>query len=159
MIKTRYEIELEIDDTKFKVTLNEPNAAQKDEMKVLAVESSAVYEKRDALQSSLSEKKEEFEVNKLLVKESGVIDKVKLLLEQKSLNKEIFALKRDIDEIDKNTISINESIETLFAKRFELLIGGPDKTALKKVIEEKGINYRVIFETLSKLALDTKEKK
>lgn len=159
MIKTRYNLTLEIDNESFNITLSEPNAAQKEEMTLLANESSAIYEKRALLQSELDEKIEEYELNKLLTKESGVIDKVKLLLEQKKLNKEIYALHKCIAEIDKSNTNINEALNTLYKKRFDLLVSGADKVKLKEAIENKGVEYRVLFGALGKLVIEAKEKK
>jgi hypothetical protein len=159
MIKTSYDLEINIDSEKFKITLSEPTAAQKKEMKSLGDEKIAVYEKRNSLTNSLLEKKEEFELNKLLIKESGILDKVKLLLEQKSLNSEIYSLKREIQVCDKDVSSMDEALDIMLERRFDLLVGGEDKTTLKGVIKTKGVDYRTLFDAFAVQVKESREKK
>lgn len=158
-IKTKYDIPFDIDENSFSVVVSEPNKSQKQELKVLVDKSKDHYTKRDSLQTELSEAQEEFEINKHILADGKVLEKASVWLEQKALNKQIFKLRKEIDSIDKGLISVNEALEEIYKKRFELLISGADKVSFKKEIEEKGIEYRTIFESIASLIKAAKEKK
>lgn len=159
MIKTQYDIEIQIDSENFSVTLKEPNPAQREELAELSKENVGLYEKRAELATTLKEKNGEFEINKELISCSSLVDKLTLLFEQKKINAEINKLKREIEQVDKSLKDASSVLDSLYAKRFDLLVSGAGKGALKKVVEEKGISYLLLFENFSKLAGEAKEKK
>ncbi len=159
MIKTQYEITIEIDEDKFGITLREPNAAQREELTSLSQENIAAYEKKTALIASLREKETEFELNKEIISCSSLLEKLPLLLEQKRTMTEINSLKKEIETVDKSLKNANGILETLYEKRFDLLVSGGDKFRLKEVIKEKGVSYITLFEHFAQLAAEAKEKK
>lgn len=159
MIKTQYDIEIQIDSENFSVTLKEPNSAQREELAELSKERIGLYEKRSELVAAQDEKNGEFAINKELISCSTIVDKLPLLFEQKKINSEINKLKREVEQVDKSLKDASTVLGSLYAKRFDLLVSGAGKGALKKVVEEKGISYLLLFENFSKLAGEAKEKK
>jgi hypothetical protein len=159
MIKTQYEIDISVDDENFSVTLKEPNEAQREELGELSKGNIELYEKRAELVTTLDEKNGEFAINKELISCSSIGDKLSLLLEQKKLYFETNKLKREIDQIDKSLRDASKALSNLYAKRFDLLVGGAGKSALEKVVQEKGISYVLLFENFASLASKAKEKK
>ncbi|MGE4510643.1 MAG: hypothetical protein AB7D43_06050 [Sulfurimonadaceae bacterium] len=159
MIKTKYDVAIMIDEREFNVVLSEPKKQDKEELKALSESRLESFKMRDALSAKLAEKTEEYELNKQLLKESGIVDKAKLLWEQKELNRELHTLRKEINDLDAGSASIDEALESLFKKRFDLLVSGADKEALKSVVETHGVAYKELFVELGKLVAGAQEKK
>lgn len=159
MIKTKYDVTIAIDEREFNVVLSEPKKQDKEELKALSESRLETFKMRDALSAKLAEKTEEYELNKQLLKEVGLVDKAKLLWEQKELNRELHTLRKEINDLDAGSASIDEALESLFKKRFDLLVSGADKEALKSVVETHGVAYRELFVELGKLVAEVQEKK
>ncbi|NOQ31517.1 MAG: hypothetical protein GQ570_10370 [Helicobacteraceae bacterium] len=159
MIKTRYPIALEIDDQPFSIVVNEPTKAQQKKIGDIFDKSALEHSKRDSLQSELNETQNEFDINKQILSEDDVNDRHSILLEQKAHNKRIPQILKDITELDKTLTNMSETLNEAFAKRFDLLVSGNDKAALKKEIETKNINYQVLFNAISELVKKEKVKK
>jgi len=159
MIKTKYDVTIAIDEREFNVVLSEPKKQDKEELKALSESRLETFKLRDALSAKLAEKTEEYELNKQLLKEVGLVDKAKLLWEQKELNRELHTLRKELGDLDAGSASIDEALESLFKKRFDLLVSGADKEALKSVVETHGVAYRELFVELGKLVAEEREKK
>lgn len=159
MIKTKYDVAIMIDEREFNVVLCEPKKQDKEELKALSESRLESFKMRDALSAKIAEKTEEYELNKQLLKEVGLVDKAKLLWEQKELNRELHTLRKEISDLDAGSASIDEALESLFKKRFDLLVSGADKEALKSVVETHGVAYKELFLELGKLVAEAKEKK
>lgn len=159
MIKTQYEITLQIDEEKFSVTLRDPSTAQREELTNLSKENLAAFEKRAVLAETLREKENEYELNKEIISCSSLIEKLPLLLEQKKATVEIGRLKKEIKEVDESLKNASNTLDALYEKRFDLLVGGTDKLRLKETVKQKGVLYSILFEHFAQLALEAKEKK
>jgi hypothetical protein len=163
MIKTKYDVAIMIDEREFNVVLSEPNKQDKEELKAISESRLESFKMRDALSAKLTEKTEEYELNKQLIKDVGfevnLGVKAKLLWEQKELNRELHTLRKEISDLDAGSASIDEALESLFKKRFDLLVSGADKESLKSVVETHGIAYKELFIELGKLVVEAKEKK
>ncbi len=159
-IKTKYSITIEIDDKPFSIVVsNKLTSIQQDELDEVTQKHQQSFEKRDSLGAELNEAIEEFEINKHILADADVIEKVKVVFEQKSLNKKIFRLKKEISELEKNITSVSKAMEELFAKRYELGVNGADKVSLKKEIVDAGIGFGVIFSEIADEINKAKEKK
>jgi mevalonate kinase len=159
MIKTTYKVAIEIDEKTFNIVVREPKKQDKDELQALSVSHTELFEERNDLSANLTKLSEEYEINKQLTKESDLIDKAKLLWEQKKLNKEIYDLQAKIKEHDKSASSSSETLETLFEKRFDLLVSGTDKEPLRQALDAGGVSYRDLFVEIGNLVIKAKEKK
>lgn len=159
MIKTRHEIVLVIDESKFSIVASEPTKAQREELEAIAKGRMEEFENRTRIQTQLNEAKEEFAINKEILAHGGVIEKVKVMFEQKALNKQIFSLQKELADATKDASALSKMTEEVYAKRFDMQISGADKTALKKEIEDKNIGYQTIFEAIGTLVVESKEKK
>lgn len=159
MIKTIFVLALCIDEKSFEFTANEPTKEQVAQMSATIKKSQEGYEGRDALLEDLQELQEEYVINKQILELGTIGEKISTMFEQKKLNKKIFAIKKEIAELDKNLVSFNDVIEEMYAKRFELLISGMHKAELKKELEDKNIKYGIFFDAVSHLIKEAKEKK
>ena len=91
-IKTRFPITIEIDDKSFSVTVSQQvTSSQESELEELFSKNRENFEKRDDLQNSLNEVSEEFEINKLILENGSITQKIAVMFEQKSLSKKKFA--------------------------------------------------------------------
>lgn len=158
-ILTKYPIEIEVDETPFNIVVSEPNKQQKEELKEIIAKSRQLYSKRDAIKISLSEKEEEFEINKHILKDGKKSQRVEVMLEQKKLIKYIFKEKSELIECDNGIVSVDKTIENIFSKRYDILISGQDKESLKDEIDKKAIPYQVFFDSIAELIVKAKEKK
>jgi len=160
MIRTKFPITIEIDDKPFSIVVAEKmSQAQQSELDEVTDKYKSDYEKKDTLQASLSEAIEEFEINKHILADGKVIDRVIVMFEQKALNKTIFNLKKEITELDRNIVGLNKAIAELFEKRYDLSVSGTDAAILKKEISDLGIGFQAIFNELGILIKEAKEKK
>jgi hypothetical protein len=159
MIQTKYNVTLDIDSKLFVVVVSEPTKAQKQEIANISEKHSEKLTHRDSLQAELNEAQEEFDINKQILEFGTVVEKSKVWLPQKGLNKQIHKLKKELNEIDKGLIDVNKMIEEMLAKRFEMVVSGADKISLQKEIEAKDIEYRIIFNAMAELIKEEKEKK
>jgi len=159
MIKTKYDVTIAIDEREFNVVLSEPKKEDKEALKALSESRFESFKMRDALSAKISEKTEEYELNKQLLKEVGLVDKAKLLWEQKELNRELHTLRKELSDLDTQSTSIDEELEEIFKKRFDLIVSGTDKETLKNMVEIHGVAYRDLFTELGKLVAKAQEKK
>jgi len=185
MIITKYPIIIEIDGVEHKLTLAEPNKQQQQTLREIHDVRNSKSTKLSAMYAQLEEKTEEYSLNKqllssmqllehpdesqdkedksitdkakMILKKAG--DKVSLLLEQKTLNREIAVLRTKIDELNLDAIGAEDSLELAYKERFELLVSGEGKAAVKNIVENYGILYRQLFEELNKKAIELKKKK
>ncbi|MCX6076430.1 MAG: hypothetical protein NTW78_06015 [Campylobacterales bacterium] len=158
-ISTKYPVEIEIDETKYSVTVSEATKAQTNEIDVVSQGYKEELNKRAPIQEQLNEAREDFAINKEILAHGSVVEKVKVMFEQKALNKEIFRLERELEVIDKSSTNFGEMLEDIFSKRFDLQVSGADKASLKKEIENKSIGYKNIFNEIGELVTKSKEKK
>ncbi|MGB3751873.1 MAG: hypothetical protein WA945_09925 [Arcobacteraceae bacterium] len=159
MIKTKFNISIEIDDKPFSISVQEPTKKQVEEMQEVSNKYKGEYEKLDASKNELKEAQNEFDINKQILEYGKVTEKASVWMEQKKLNKKIFTLKPQITESERTITSISKMIEELLEKRFDLLVGGADKTSLKKECDDKGISFETIIAAIGKLVEKQKEKK
>ena len=160
MIQTKFPITVEIDDKSFSVDVSEKmSSTQQEELQAITDKHQSNFEQKDSLRAELLEAQEEFEINKHILSDGKVVDRLKVMFEQKSLNKKIFNLKKDIADSSKDSIGLDKAIEELFEKRFDLSVRGADAAALKKEISELNIGFQTIFQEFSELIKEAKEKK
>ncbi|WP_455756474.1 hypothetical protein [Sulfurimonas sp.] len=160
MIKTRYPIKIEIDDKSFEIVVPAlMTSTQKDEISAVRDKHLNDYEKRDAVQLELNEANETFEINKHILDHGKIVEKAKTMFEQKTLNKKIFELKRELAQIDKTIPDLSKLTEELCEKRFEVAVTGSDKSALKEYLAETGVSYQLLFSEFNEKVEEAKEKK
>ena len=158
-LKSKYDLPIEVDGIEYNITVTNANKAQTQELEEVVEKNRGLYTQRDSIQAELTESEEEFEINKHILAHGTVFNKVEVMFEQKALNKKIFKLKKELALLDKDLISINEALENVFKKRFELLVMGEDKATLSKELESKSIPYQMLFESIEKLIKAAAEKK
>jgi len=159
-IRTKFNVSIEIDEKQFKVSVLDKISSKKQaEIKETSEKHKDSFLKRDALQSELNTATQEFEINKYILEDSKFVGKIKVALEQKSLNRDISKLNQEIKDVDENITSLQDAMEEIFEKRYDIAVSGADKAALKKEVVELGISYQVLSEEFEKLIKAEKEKK
>jgi len=159
MIKTKHMTELEIDENKFSITVSEPTKAQRDELSLISKDYQVAIDEIRPLQVQLNELMEEFTINKEILAHAIVIEKLKVVFEQKALYKEILRIQKELKTIDKNYIDFSVTVSNFFSKKFDFMVSGEGKDALKKEMQDKEISYQTIVEVIEDLIAPSKEKK
>lgn len=150
-IQTSYKVSIGIDDETFNVTVSELSEVNK---KIISEMSESIKSVSNTMRI-LSEKVEEASTNaQILENLKNGVEKLKLLFEQKSLNKEISALKNTIEKYDYQDMT-----KDLYMKRLTLSIFGEDKEKLLKEIKKKSIDPQRVLTVISEQITENAKKK
>jgi len=149
-INTRTKVEISIDEDTFHVVISDLDVSQKEEMNKRAEELEAVTANIRLVSSMM----DDIETNKQLIACVGVVEKAKLLWE----NKEI---KRNITELQKKVSDANpdKMYSDSLMRRLDLTISGEDKPNLMAAIKSKMINPEVVIMEIGKQIEEAKQKK
>lgn len=158
-IKSKYDLPVEVDGVTYPIIVCNANKEQKDELDAVVDKNRGLFAKQDEIQADLTESEEEFAVNKHILAHGKITDIVSVMFEQKTLNKKIFKLRKELEETKKDLISVGEAIENIFKVRYKLLVYGESKATLAKELDKKSIPYRTLFDSIEKLIENEHEKK
>lgn len=169
MIKTEYKIVLEIDDEVFNLVVKEPNLKERKELEAKAENQNAKFAELEAkakcesaLNAKINEINEIIAINKELIKESKLSERITLLLENKKLIKEKANLVKELGDLNEatNIINvINADLESLFSFKIDLLIFGDDKERFLATIKNKSISSRLVWDSINEALRTAQEKK
>ncbi len=161
MIKTKHDVTIEIDDKSFKITVQDLNKEMKVKLDESRKEKASQFEAIDDKNFALAEMQEEHSLNAQLLEADSLdeMKKVEVIFEQKELNKKITNCKKEIQDLQLKTQTMNEALESHFEEAFDLCVKGENATSLKKKIDETGISYAVVFQEIKKLIAGSVEKK
>lgn len=169
MIKTEYKIVLEIDDEVFNLVVKEPNLKERKELeakaenqKVKFAELEAKAKRESALNAKINEINETIAINKELIKESKLGERITLLLENKKLIKEKANLVKELGDLNEATNIINDinaDLESLFSFKIDLLIFGDDRERFLATIKNKSISSRLVWDSINEALRTAQEKK
>lgn len=123
----------------------------------IGVEQKKVYEYR-AVKIPFTELVDTYDTNKALLendKEISVIEKVKMLWEQKNLLSQIKAMRPDVEAKAKETLHFGE----IAKEQFDMLISGEGKIALVKELDDAEESYEKIINIILETVKKEKEKK
>lgn len=169
MIKTEYKIVLEIDDEVFNLVVKEPNLKERKELEAKAENQKAKFAELEAkakresvLNAKINEINETITINKELIKESKLSEKITLLLENKKLIKEKANLVKELGDLNEATNIINDinaDLESLFSFKIDLLIFGDDRERFLATIKNKSISSRLVWDSINEALRTAQEKK
>lgn len=169
MIKTEYKIVLEIDDEVFNLVVKEPNLKERKELEAKAENQKAKFaelevkaKRESALNAKINEINETIAINKELIKESKLSERITLLLENKKLIKEKANLVKELGDLNEATNIINDinaDLESLFSFKIDLLIFGDDRERFLATIKNKGISSRLVWDSINEALRTAQEKK
>lgn len=159
MLYSQHVIELGIDETYHKITIKQLSLSDKNRLKELRVKGEKRFAKYDDLKDRRTQVLNEFLLNEKIIDESGFTDKLKLLLEQKRLSKELNKIDEELKESNNASDEIKEELESYYKEMFDLCVVGEGKASLIKEIETKGFTYKEVFETMIVLVAKAMEKK
>ena len=159
-IKTKFPICIEIDDNNFNIVVSDYlSKEQKEQLESVKEKYDENFHKQSNLQEMLEQKSEEFAINKHILECGDIVEKVGVMFEQKKLNKEIFQLKKEIEQLQSTSKTLNEALEEIYAARYEIMVSGDDKSKLKKEIEQLNISYSRLFEEFGEKMKEALKKK
>lgn len=149
-IFTHYPLSISIDDDTYSIVVSDPTAEQKKQIEAKAKGLKNI----ELLAKKGKELAEDLESNKALVEVVGLVEKAKLLWENKNIQKEI-------REIDTQVSAFDMAKETtdLFMLRLEMTVSGEDKDRFLNDIATKSIDPINLVETISMHIVKSKEKK
>lgn len=149
-IKTKYPVVIVIDGIEFKLVLHELNTAQQKEMDKLASNIAAVNEDTERVASIIND----IETNQALIDCVPLIEKAKLLWENKDLKKELITLQKKIKEANPEKM-----LSSSLMRRLELTIYGEDKAAFMSEIQSKNIDPKKIVSAIGEQIAELQRKK
>lgn len=164
-LKTKHEIEVEIDSISYKLTFKPINIHIQKKLDDNRKTNKEQYEAVDAKRLELKEIKDLKTVNDDLLSTFGEVGgitlehKTALLMENKEWVTKVISLEKEIKELDKNLKDINDSIEDYYKKMFEECVSGEDRVKFQKDVDEAGISYSVINIYLNEAVRAAQEKK
>ncbi|DAB36616.1 MAG TPA: hypothetical protein CFH80_03945 [Sulfurospirillum cavolei] len=167
MIETRFEVPVTINGTVFNVTVRELRPAEKkalekigEEQKGLLEEQSAKERKSEENAIALQEAQHALEVTREILTLVELKDKLALFIEIKKIGFEIARLKRERLSLERSDFTkANDALERIFKEKFNFIIGGDNKEALKNTIEECNVSYQSVFaEINAEIEEQTKKK-
>lgn len=150
MIITKYTVTITIDDETFQVIMCELDSVQQVEMNKLASDIEAVNADAQRVASLMND----IETNMELIGCVGLVDKAKLLWENKDLKKELISLQKSVQEANPEKM-LNDSI----MRRLDLTISGEDKPKLMATIRSKNIDPKKIVHAIGTQIAESQQKK
>ncbi|MDA3046712.1 hypothetical protein OFO10_06025 [Campylobacter sp. VBCF_06 NA8] len=168
MIKTEYKISLEIDSDMFSLVVKEPNLTERKDLELKAENQKAKIrelenkaKEQSDINLRLNELNETIQINKELIKNCDIKDKISLLFENKKLVKEKTELCKKLGEFSADEIakSLNDDLESLFAYKIDLLVLGDDKERFKNTLKDKGLSSRIVWEAINEAIKEAQAKK
>lgn len=166
MIKTKYEIKFSIDDDEFDIVVREPNAKEKKELDLKSQNAKSILDKMQSLadketelNSELLSVQNEIEINKEIIANAEIKDKIALLWENKKLNKRIGEIKSEIKNLgdsEKLLKDFEAALEESFKFKTSLLI---ENSEFIKFINDKAISHKLVWEVLNQKIIKAQEKK
>ncbi len=156
MIKTKYDITLEIDEQKFELVYVNPSKSKQEDFK-------KTFETYNAVIEEVQDKQNEIEfLNTQISLNADLIDtledkdkKLKALGEQRKSIDKLKTLKDELKILGKKELDL----DVLSKERFTICITGDGKEKLIKAIEDKSINYYELMDEIDNLVAKAKEKK
>ncbi|MBP3223963.1 MAG: hypothetical protein J6M14_01505 [Campylobacter sp.] len=166
MIKTKYDIKINIDDREFDIVVREPNKAEKKELDLKSAKAREILsvieakaKKENELLSEANAIKSEIEINRAIIANADIKDRLALLWENKKLNKRARECEREIANLGSSEESVREFeavLEESFEFKSKLLIEGAE---FLSAVGEFGISHKKIWEILSSHVAKAQEKK
>lgn len=151
-------ISLAYGDKVYDLEVAELTKAQKASLgEKIKVEQNKVYEYR-AVKKAFSELTDTYDTNKALLendKDIPVIEKVKMLWEQKNLLSQIKAMRPEVETKANEPLHFEE----IAKEQFEMMITGDGKITLMKDMDDVKESYEKVLNTILETVKKEKEKK
>jgi predicted transcriptional regulator len=157
-IKTIHNVEPEIDGVAYKVEVLDPTSNFKSIVAEDSKKLEDIHEKYSTIKSEYDYLVECFELNNRILK-SEHNSNYDILLDQKNISKDKYKKQKELKEVNRELDLVNDKIEKLYKKRFDILVQGEDKKELERACISKGINFSKLFEYIATLVAKSIEKK
>lgn len=153
-MKTRFPIILQIDDNSYEVVYSLPTKAQQKTLSELGTEDETAIENYVKQSKQLELLESTRANNTLLIPELKGDERKEVLLEQRSLLKQIEKLMPEVEKAAKVKLT-----DKAAEKRFELLVSGDDKVQLEADAKAKDISISKLMQEIFLGVSKAKEKK
>lgn len=158
-LRTKHELSVFIDDVEHKFTYTAVNKQIQETLEKFKEEQKLSYENFDNKRAELKGLYETKSLNEEILKESSLLERAKILFEQKNLVSKISTLEKEIRESGNIQNQLENDIEEYFKRKFELCVVGDGKVSFQKAIDDAGISYTVIDAYISESLRNSVEKK
>ncbi len=156
MIRTHYNITLEIDDEKYKIIYTNPSKQKQEEFKKEFEEYQNLFENITDKQNEIEFLQTQMNVNSDFILALEDKDKkLKALNEQRANINALKKLKDELKALGEQSIDLN----SLAKRRFSICVSGEDKDKLMGALEEKNISYYELMDEVDTQLAKAKEKK
>lgn len=159
ILRTKYDLEVQIDDTVYKFIFKPVNKKIEEELNLLRNESVKNFEATDEKRAELRDLKELKILNEEILKDENYTSKASVYKEQKELILKISNLEKELKSLGDDREKVTKSLEEYYKKAFDLCVVGEGKVAFQKIIEDTGISYLVVNEHINKALNKAIEKK
>lgn len=167
-IRTRFDINLEVDDEIFNVQVRLLTRKEEIKYKKQRKQHENSEAKNDAIRlehkrdlRKLKDKRAELEDNReLFAIEEDASVRQELILERGELRRMIGELEEKTETYtDPGTEPIDEAVETMAKEQYDLLVSGEDKERLSDFVDEMGIAYATLWVILNTNIAQARKKK
>jgi|GEM_PF-6982083 len=151
-------ISLEYGDKVFDIEVGELTQAQKNSIAKKVTIEQAKITTYHTIKVAFTEMVDTYDTNKALLENDAamsIVEKVKLLWEQKKLLNDIKTMRPEVEEKAAEPLLFEE----IAKEQFEMMITGDSKASLMKEIENDKASYQTILDTIFKMIAQEKEKK
>lgn len=158
MIKTQYDISIEIDKQTFNVTVRELTPAQRKTLETLSLDQKDALAKQRDIEKEIENNRidieaaqHSLEVNREILELVPLSEKLKVFIDIKKDGFEIAKLKKarlNLERVDFT--KANEIYERIHKEKFNYSVFGKDKEALEKIITDSNISYQIIWDEFDK---------
>lgn len=158
-LRTKHELSVFIDDVEYKFTYTAVNKQIQQTLEKFKEEQKQAYENVDNKRAELKDLYETKSLNEEILKDSSFLERVKILIEQKTLISKISTLEKEIRELGNLQNQLENDLEEYFKRKFELCVVGDGKVSFQKAIDDAGISYAVIDAYINESLRNSVEKK
>lgn len=153
-LKTKHDIDIELDDVIYKVTFKPVNKQIQEKLNTTREKYKNEYEEIDAKRFELKdylnlkvlndELLATYTTDKEVKGGINLEQKTATLLENKDLVKKISSLEKEIKKLNKDLEDVNVTSEAYYKQMFDECISGNDKVKFQKAIDDAGLSYSLI---------------
>lgn len=161
MLKTRYEVTIELNEKKFVIVVSQLSAAQSELLKKESKKDEDVQKKYNSIHAQYQNILSISTLNVEMLKElkDGDKEKLKILAEQKSLFVKSAALLKELHTLEGKLPDQEVKNENIARQKFNYVVSGENKEALEQAILDSGLTFVKFNGYLNQLIKEAHEKK
>jgi hypothetical protein len=159
MIRTQFDITIEINDKPFVITAKRLSKAQDEAFRTRLEAITDAIKPDDERRAKVVELETEYEFAKELSGSLPLLQKPKAIMEARELFRQLTAQKAELADMNKSIENLNKTFEDVAKDRFEISISGEGKDELVRALGEHNIGYQEIMTAINEIVKEALEKK